>query len=141
MKLILSAIIGGIVLFVLGWLFYGVIFMNIMQEGYGSIMRPSYDFKIWAIAVANLLQAFFLGWIYPKGYKGGSPAKEGFMFGIDFGALIGFPYIFYMWASFPIKWQTALVDGIIVFVMTLITGLVIGLIYGKIGEKKESPAQ
>ena len=140
MKLILSAIIGGIVLFILGWIFYGLIFMDFMNEGYGKIMRDPNDFKIWAIAVANLLQAFFLAWIYPKGYKGGSPAKEGFMFGIDFGALIGAPYIFYMWASYPIKWQTALVDGIIVFVMTLITGLVIGLIYGKIGGKKESTA-
>jgi hypothetical protein len=141
MKLILSTIIGGIVLFVLGWLFYGVIFMNFMNEGYGSIMRGPDDFKLWAIIVANLLEAFFLAWIYPKGYKGGSPAKEGFMFGIDFGALIGFPYIFYMWASFPITWQTALVDGILAFVMTLITGLVIGLIYGRIGEKKEAAAQ
>jgi hypothetical protein len=140
MKLILSAIIGGIVLFILGWIFYGFIFMDFMNEGYGKIMRDPNDFKIWAIAVANLLQAFFLAWIYPKGYKGGSPAKEGFMFGIDFGALIGAPYIFYMWASYPIKWQAALVDGIIVFVMTLITGLVIGLIYGKIGGKKESTA-
>ena len=140
MKLILSAIIGGIVLFILGWIFYGLIFMDFFKEGYGKIMRDPNDFKIWAIAVANLLQAFFLAWIYPKGYKGGSPAKEGFMFGIDFGALIGAPYIFYMWASYPIKWQTALVDGIIVFVMTLITGLVIGLIYGKIGGKKESTA-
>jgi hypothetical protein len=140
MKLILSAIIGGIVLFVLGWIFYGVIFMNFINEGYSGIMRPPYDFKLWAVAVANLLQAFFLAWIYPKGYQGGSPAKEGFMFGIDFGALTAAPYIFYMWASFPIKWQTALVDGIIVFILTLITGLVIGLIYGRIGGKKESTA-
>ena len=140
MKLILSTIIGGIVLFVLGWIFYGLIFMDFFKEGYGKIMRDSNDFKMWAIIVANLLQAFFLAWIYPKGYKGGSPAKEGFMYGIDLGALIGAPYVFYMWASYPIKWQTALIDGIIVFVMTLITGLVIGLIYGKISEKKESTA-
>jgi len=140
MKLILSAIIGGIVLFVLGWLFYGVIFMDFMNEGYGKIMRDPNDFKMWAIAVANLLQAFFLAWIYPKGYKGGSPAKEGFMFGIDFGLLMGVPYVFYMWASYPIKWQFALVDGIIVGFMTVIAGIVIGLIYGKIDGKKESTA-
>ena len=140
MKLILSAIVGGIVLFVLGWIFYVLIFGGFMMDNFGKIMRTPDDYKLWAIIVANFLEALFLAWIYPKGYKGGSPAKEGFMFGIDFGALIGAPYIFYMWASYPIKWQTALVDGIIVFVMTLITGLVIGLIYGKIGGKKESTA-
>ncbi len=140
MKLILSTIIGGIVLFILGWVFYGMLFMKFMEEAYKNIMRPETDMKLWAIAVANLLQAFFLAWIYPKGYKGGSPAKEGFMFGIYFGLLTSVPYVFYMWASFPIKWQTALVDGIIVGVMTLIVGLVIGLIYGRIGAKKEGTA-
>lgn len=140
MKLILSTIIGGIVLFILGWIFYGLIFMNLMHESYGSLMRSPEDFKLWAIAAANLLEALFLSLIYPKGYKGGSPAAEGFKFGIYFGLLSGVPYIFYMWASYPIKWQTALVDGIIVFVITLITGLVIGLVYGRIGAKKEGTA-
>ena len=140
MKLILSTIIGGIVLFVLGWILYGLIFMNFFTEGYGKIMRDPNDFKMWAIIVANLLQAFFLAWIYPKGYKGGSPAKEGFMFGIEFGLLLSVPYVFYMWASYPITWQVALVDGIIVGFMILIAGLVIGLIYGNIGGKKESTA-
>jgi hypothetical protein len=140
MKLILSTIIGGIVLFVLGWIFYGLIFMNFFTESYGKIMRDPNDFKMWAIIVANLLQAFFLAWIYPKGYKGGSPAKEGFMFGIEFGLLFSVPYVFYMWASYPIKWQVALVDGILVGFMILIAGLVIGLIYGNIGGKKESTA-
>jgi hypothetical protein len=138
MKLILSTIAGAIVLFFLGWIFYGVIFMDFLNDSYGKIMRSPDDFKMWAIAVANLLQALFLAWIYPKGYKGGAPAKEGFMFGINFGLLLGGPYVFYMWASFPIKWQVALVDGILVGVMTVIVGLVIGLIYGRIGEKKET---
>ena len=140
MKLILSTIIGGIVFFILGWIIYGVIFMNFMHENYANIMRPEADMKLWAIAVANLLQAFFLAWIYPKGYKGGSPAKEGFMFGLFFGLLMGVPYVFYMWASYPVKWQAALVDGVVVGIMTLIVGLVIGLIYGRIGVKPASAA-
>lgn len=140
MKLILSTIIGGIVLFILGWIFYGIIFMDFFTENYGNIMRSPDDFKLWAIIVANITQALFLSYIYPKGYKGGSPAKEGFMFGIAFGLLLSVPYVFYIWAQFPIKWQAALVDGIIVLVMIIITGLVIGLVNGKIGEKKEAAA-
>jgi hypothetical protein len=140
MKLILSAIIGGIVLFILGWIFYVLIFGGFIVENYGKIMRSPDDYKLWAVIVANFLEALFLAWIYPKGYKGGSPAKEGFMFGIDFGLLMSVPYMFYIWAQYPIKWQAALVDGIIMLVMTIITGLVIGLVYGKIGEKKETAA-
>lgn len=140
MKLILSTIVGGIVLFILGWVFYVLAFGSFITENFGKIMRSPDDYKLWAIVVAQFLQALFLAWIYPKGYKGGSPAKEGFMFGIAIGLLTSVPYVFYIWAQYPVKWQAAVVDGIIMLVMTIITGLVIGLIYGRIGVKKEGAA-
>ena len=138
MKLILSAIVGGIVLFVLGWIFYVLIFGGFMMDNFGKIMRTPDDYKLWAIIVANFLEALFLAWIYPKGYKGGSPAKEGFMYGIYIGLLMSVPYVFYIWAQYPIKWQAALLDGVLMLIMTIITGLVIGLVYGKIERKKEA---
>ncbi len=140
MKLILATIVGGIVLFILGWVFYVLAFGSFITENFGKIMRSPDDYKLWAIVVAQFLQALFLAWIYPKGYKGGSPAKEGFMFGIAIGLLTSVPYVFYIWAQYPVKWQAAVVDGIIMLVMTIITGLVIGLIYGRIGVKKEGAA-
>lgn len=140
MKLILSTIVGGIVLFILGWILYGLIFVDFMKENYGKILRDPGDYKLWAVIAANFLQALFLAWIYPKGYKGGSPAKEGFMFGIDMGLLISVPFVFYNWAQYPIKWDAALVTGLIMLVVTVIAGFVIGMVYGKIGEKKEGAA-
>ena len=138
MKLVLSTIVGGIVLFILGWIFYVLIFGGFMMDNFGKIMRTPDDYKLWAIIVANLLEAFFLSWIYPKGYKGGSPAKEGFMYGIYMGFLMSVPYVFYIWAQYPVKWQAALLDGVLMLVMTIITGFVIGLVYGKTEEKKEA---
>ena len=138
MKLVLSTIVGGIVLFVLGWIFYVLIFGGFIMDNFGKIMRTPDDYKLWAIIVANLLEAFFLSWIYPKGYKGGSPAKEGFMYGIYIGLLMSVPYVFYIWAQYPVKWQAALLDGVLMLVMTIITGFVIGLVYGKTEEKKEA---
>ena len=138
MKLILSAIVGGIVLFFLGWIFYVLIFGGFMMDNFGKIMRDPGDYKLWAVIVANFLEAFFLAWIYPKGYKGGAPAKEGFMFGIYIGLLMSVPFVFYIWAQYPVTWQAALLDGILMLIMTIITGLVIGLVYGKIEGKKEA---
>jgi hypothetical protein len=140
MKFIISTIVGAIILFLLGWLFYGVIFMKFFQTHYASIMRTPEDYKMWAIMLANLLQALFLAWIYPKGYKGGSAAGEGFKFGFYLGLLLSVPYVFYSWAQFPITYLTALIDGIIMFIMILIVGIVIGLIYGK-GAGKELPKE
>jgi hypothetical protein len=140
MKLILSTVVGGIVLFIFGWILYGIIFMDFMKENFGPIMRDPNDYKLWAIIVANFLQAFFLSWIYPKGYQGGAPAKEGLMFGIYAGLLISVPYVFYNWAGYPIIWQAALIDGIIYLVLIILAGLAVGLVYGKAGEKKEGAA-
>ncbi|MGA2667889.1 MAG: hypothetical protein ABSF32_03120 [Ignavibacteria bacterium] len=140
MKLIISTIVGAIIFFVLGWILYGMIFMNFFRVHYGAIMRSPDDYKMWAILVANVLEAFFLAWIYPKGYKGGSPAGEGFKFGFYIGLLMAVPYVFYTWAEFPITYVTAIVDAIIMFVMVVIVGLVIGLIYGK-GAGKEVPKE
>lgn len=138
MKLVLSTIVGAIVLFFLGWIIYGLIFGGFMEDNFGKIMRGPGDYKLWAMIVASILQAFFLAWIYPKGYKGGSPAKEGFMYGIYMGLLLAAPYIFYVWAQYPIKWGAALLDGVLWCILIFITCFVIGLVYGKIGEKKEA---
>lgn len=136
MKLLLSTIIVAIVLFVLGWLFYAAIFAGFFREYYGFFQRSPDDMRMWAIIVADLLEAFFLAWIYPKGYKGGSPFGEGFKFGLYIGLLMGVPYVFFSWAMMPVTYKALVVDGLITIVITTIAGIVTGLIYGKI----EKPA-
>jgi hypothetical protein len=136
MKFILSTIIVAILLFVLGWLFYATIFANFFKEHYGMIQRSPEDMRLWAIAVGCFLEAFFLAWIYPKGYKGGSPFGEGFKFGLYIGLLMGVPYVFFTWAMMPVTYKALVVDGLITIFNTTIAGIVTGLIYGKI----EKPA-
>jgi hypothetical protein len=126
MKLILSTIVGGIVFFILGWILYGWIFMDFFKTHYGAIMRTPDDYKLWAIIVGGFVEAFFLAWIYPKGYQGGSPAKEGFMFGLMIGFLFAVPYIFYYWAGHPVTYPAVIVDAVLMFVMTVIFGLILG---------------
>ncbi|MBN1633275.1 MAG: DUF1761 domain-containing protein [Ignavibacteria bacterium] len=134
MKLIISTIVGAIIFFLLGWLFYGIIFADYfvtMKE----LMRPESDMKWWALIVAHILQALILSFLYMKTYKGESPLKEGFLFGLATGILMSVPYIFYMWASYKVTYKEIVPDGIILFVMIFIVGIVIGLIFGK----KEKP--
>ena len=65
MKLVLSTIVGGIVLFILGWIFYVLIFGGFMMDNFGKIMRDPGDYKLWAVIVANFLEAFFLAFAFP----------------------------------------------------------------------------
>jgi hypothetical protein len=143
MKLVISTIVAGIVLFLLGWVFYGLLFMNYFTEYYSLVQRSAGDMKMWAIAVSCLLQGFFLSYFYPRMQKGGSPFGEGFKFGFLFGLFESLPYMFSIWATMPVTYKAVVVDAIIMFVLTLIAGIIIGLIYGKKGVEKitlkESP--
>lgn len=139
MKLIISTIVGFLVLFLLGWLFYGILFAKYFGVAYGEIARPMESFRMWAIIVANLLQALLISLIYSKFFnKGGSPAGQGFTCGIWLGFYSSIPYIFYMYASMQISnWQAIIVDAVIIGFMTLLATIGIALVYG---QKKEQPA-
>ena len=137
MKLVLSTIVVGIVLFLLGWLVYGILFMDFFKQYYGHISRPETDMKIWAYAVANLVQAFFLYIIYSKGYSGGSPFGEGFKFGLYISLFMTIPYVFYTWGGMPVTYTAVIADGVIMAVMLMIASILTAIIHGK---KEVKPA-
>jgi len=136
MKLIISTIVVGILLFILGYLTYGVILAEYLKTHASMPMRTGEDMKMWAFIVGSLLRALLLAIIYPLGYKGGSPAGEGFKFGLYMGLFFSLPGVFYLWGSSPVSYQTAIIDGLSNGIIVLLAGLVTGLIYGK----KEKPA-
>ena len=123
MKLILSTILGGLVLFIGGWILYGIIYTNMYPGG------P--DMTIWKVALACLAQALFMAIIYPHGYKGGSPAVEGFKFGLWIGFLLSIPYFFFRWSTPGLAALPIFVDALFGGILTVLTGIVIGLVYGK----------
>lgn len=131
MKLIISTIVVGILLFILGYLTYGVILAEYLKTHASMPMRSPDDMKMWAFVVGSLLRALFLAMIYPAGYKGGSPTGEGLKFGLYMGLFFALPGVFYMWGSAPITYQTAIVDGLSNGIIILLAGFVTGLIYGK----------
>ena len=131
MKLIISTLVVGVVLFLLGWLTYGALFAAFFKQYYGHIYRSETDMKIWAFAIANFAQAFFMYLIYSKGYQGGAPLNEGLRFGLLIGLFWTIPYMAFTWGGMPVAYKGVLVDGLIGFVMTLIAGILTAMIHGK----------
>lgn len=131
MKLILSTILGGLVIFIGGWILFGIIYMNL----YGG---P--EMVLWKVALSCLAQALFMAIIYPYGYKGGSPAVEGLKFGLWIGFLMTVPRFFYEWAvpHGPAA-RVILIGALFGGILTLLAGLVIGLVYGKKSETVTTP--
>jgi membrane-bound acyltransferase YfiQ involved in biofilm formation len=140
MKLIISTILGFIVLFLLGWLFYGILFMDYFAEEYKYIARSMESFRWWSLIVANLIQALLISIIYSKFFnKGGSPLIQGITCGFWLGLVMTLPHVFYNFASYTIpNGITALVDGIIAGFCALVATVVIALVYGKPGAVKET---
>lgn len=131
MKLILATIIGSIVNFLMGGLFYMFLLADTLMKHMGQIYRPDYDFKMWAVGAGCFVGSLLLAIIYPRGYKGGSPMGEGLKFGLLMGLFAGLPTTFFMWASYKIGYIGAIADGIATIAIVTVTGLVIALVYGR----------
>jgi hypothetical protein len=136
MKLIISTIVGFVVLFLLGWLFYGMLFINYFAIEYENIVRPMESFRMWALVVANILHALLISIIYSKYFnKGGSPVGQGIACGFWLGLYSSAPFVFYMYANMQVNnWQAIVLDGMIIGFMTIIASIAIAFVYG---QKKE----
>jgi hypothetical protein len=129
MKLIIATVLAAIVIFLLGWLGYGIILTKFFVE-MGKMMRPPEDMKWWALILGHILQGFLLAYFYAKTYKGEAPFMEGLKYGFAVGILVALPYVFFMWASYLVPYKEVLVDGVYMGIRYLVAGIVIGLVYG-----------
>jgi hypothetical protein len=131
MKLIISTIVVGIVLFLLGWLFYGMLFHDLYVQYFGHLQRKPEDMKLWTFAVGGFVQAFFMYIIYSKGYKGGSPIMEGFRFGFLIAIFMEVPYVLFSWGGMLVAGKGVLIDGVITSVMIFIAAIITAIIHGR----------
>jgi hypothetical protein len=131
MKLAISTLVSALVLFILGFLFYWGVFSAGYMSSYLHIMRPPEDSKIWANIAGFLVQGFLMSYVYMKYYKGESPIKEGFLYGLYIGFLVALPFIFFMWANYTVRYKGVIAEGLGMGFRFLIAGIVIGAIFGK----------
>jgi hypothetical protein len=131
MKLIISTIVVGIVMFLLGWLLYGILLHDLYTQYFGHMQRKPEDMKIWTFAAANFIQAFFLYIIYSKGYGGGSPVIEGFKFGFYLSIFMAVPYTLFTWGGMLVAGKGALIDGVMTIIMIMIASILTAIIHGR----------
>lgn len=132
MKILRGTIFGGIAFFFLGWLIWGMLLANIMDNLMDtSINRPDNEMIWWAIILSNLVYALLLTLILKW-----SGAK-GITDGLKTGALIGVIYALsvdlgmYSMTTMIKSVSGIVVDAVVYVVVTAIIGLVIVLTWGK----------
>lgn len=125
---LVSGIVGGIVDFLLGWLFYGIIFASVFpqpEDESGKTML--------FIFLGCLTFGLFVSYIYNR-WAQITTAATGAKAGAIIGLFIGLFYNFFGLAMQPGQTiELAALDVVISIVMTAIIGAVIGAVNGKLG--------
>ncbi len=120
---IVGGIVGGIVDFLLGWLFYGMLFKDIFPE--------SPDMKIEYIFLGCMTFGFFVSFIFTR-WAGISNLVTG----LKAGAIIGFfssLYMnFFMYSNMPVDYKTFAIDVLISIVLSAGVGAAVALVNGKL---------
>ena len=135
-KWFLAGLVGFVVMFILSGLWYMLIMDAFYREQVGALMREQYNFIF--IALGYLVMAFLMSYIYPIGYKGGSPAKEGLRFGVLIGLLVWLSSNLILYGAHNMTLSATLVDSSWHIVEEGIGGIVIALVYGTASTKSSS---
>jgi len=127
-RLVAGIVAVYIVLQALAAFFHAVVFAAQFAE-YETILRPGDDMaeNLPWILLAHLVQTTAFAVIFVKGYTGGGVA-EGVRFGILGGLLMGATEL--VWAAaLPLSMSTAFLTFATGFVMWLVGGILLALIY------------
>ncbi|TAH41765.1 MAG: hypothetical protein EYC69_07135 [Bacteroidetes bacterium] len=130
-KILLGGIAGGIAMFFLGWLIYGIILADFMaSNGNQCAARPMEEFIWWAMILSNIvggiLFAVIISWSNTSGALAG--AKIGAIVGLLFG--ISIDASFYSMSTMISGITHMLVDVIAYTVMSALGAGVVGLVMG-----------
>lgn len=131
---LLATLVGFIVLFLLGWLIYGMLLMDFYGNNSGSasgVMRAEDEFIWWALILGNLFQAYLLVYIFGN-WANITTFSDGLKAGAIIGLTMGLAFNLSMYGTSNLMNLTsALVDPFVSAVMMAITGGVVGFMLGR----------
>lgn len=129
-KLFMGGIVGGILFFLLGWLIYGMLLMDFMNNhtgAAGNVSRTEPDFLY--LAIGNLAMGFLLAYIFIKGNV--NSMAGGFITGAVLGLLMSVGYDCMIYGTTTVISKTAMAADVAVStVMTAVAGAVVAMVMG-----------
>ena len=134
MKFIVGGIVGGVVLFLLGYLFYGIVFASYLEsvttKQAPAVMRPMEALYFPGLIVGNLISGFLIAFVFLKAKT--STVGAGLITGAILGFLVsaGVDCTIYG-TTYMFKLKGLIADVCISTMMMAIAGAVIAPIMGK----------
>ncbi len=135
-KFAIGTVGGGIAFFLLGWLLYGILFMNYFEANAGTatgVNKEAMDW--WALILGNLAMAALLTLIFLR-WAGITTFMGGLKAGAMVGLLVALGLDLSMFGTTNLMTLNGLVMDVVVYTaMAAITGGVIGWLLG-MGKKE-----
>ncbi|MDZ4747411.1 MAG: hypothetical protein SH808_02925 [Saprospiraceae bacterium] len=132
-KMLVAGLMGGVGFFLLGWILYGMLLMDTMASySNAACMRAEEDMNMPLLVVGNLIQGFFVAYIFSNW-----ASISTFATGLQRGAFIGFLIslamncIWYATSTVMTDFTGAIIDIIVVTVMWGIVGGIVGWWLGR----------
>jgi hypothetical protein len=132
MKLLRGTVFGGIVYFLLGWLFYGILLMDFFSANMNQCAsKPAGDMTWWAMIVSNLVTALLLTLILK--WSGARSYVDGLKTGALFGILLTLSFDLSSWSMTTVykNFGPLLADVAVSTMIIAVVGMMIVLLWGK----------
>jgi hypothetical protein len=132
MKVLRGTVFGGIVYFLLGWLLYGILFMDFFSANMNQCANKADEDMIWwAMIVSNLATALLLTLILK--WSGAKGIVDGLKTGAIFGILLTLSFNLSSWSMTTMynNFPSLLIDLLVSTFMLTVVGMIIVLLWGK----------
>lgn len=131
---LIGGLVGGVLFFLLGWLFYGTLLAQYFMDHPGTatnVARAEEDMVWWALILGNILLGFLFAYIFTR--IGVSTVTNGLITGGIIGFLMCVSIDLTMYGTTNINSKSAMAADIAAFtVMSAIVGAVLGAIFNKL---------
>ncbi len=135
-KFLIGGLVGGIVYFLLGYVFYGNLLSDFFAKNAGTakeVQRAMDQFVWWSLALGNVLGGCLLAYVFIKSNV--STVGSGLVTGAAIGLLVAGSFDFIMYATSNIMNTTGLLGDIGTFtVMSAIAGAIVAWVCGLVGK-------
>jgi len=93
--MIVAGVLGGVAFFLLGWLIWGIVLMDMMsQYSNASCMKPEAEMNMMYMVIANLIWGFAFAYIFSN-WSGAKSFSSGLVPGAIISVLIGVSFDLY----------------------------------------------
>lgn len=134
---LIGGIVGGIVFFFLGYLFYGNLLADFFNKNTSLEQVPMAEYKWWALILGNLFSGFFLSYILGK--SGALSLSSGLITGGVVGFFAsGSADLILFGTTKILNQQSLMADVVTVTVMSAIAGAIIAAVISTLNKSRTS---